>query len=145
MRNAGFHELRPFLDKAEASVEAAGLRLRMQGQIPLVLPVRLFQQSLQQCAADTLAAPIRPYRHAAKLTIRQQTAGTDGDAAAVAGDHMTAHRIAQVALDVARNLLLIDKHRVAHQACRLSEFLPRPDGDAELDNIDRRIQRDHVE
>jgi hypothetical protein len=32
VRNPGFHEFRPFLDEAEAPVEAAGMSLRVQGQ-----------------------------------------------------------------------------------------------------------------
>jgi uncharacterized protein with NRDE domain len=36
VRNPGFHEFRPFLDEAEAPVETAGMRLRVQGQVPQV-------------------------------------------------------------------------------------------------------------
>ena len=103
-------------DEAVPGIERDGLDLGVERDAVAPLLAGDPQQRMQQCAADAAAAPIAQHRHAPDPALRRQSRGTDGAAAAVAGEHMPAARVEVIQLQRDRHALFLHEHALAHRA-----------------------------
>src|SRR5438309_983674 len=124
--------LRADRDEAEPLIEALGVHLREELDLPVApLPSSLHQTQQQGCT-DSLPARFARHRDPPDVPVRQQASRSQRSTRRSRRQRMNADRIHRVEFQFERNALLRDKHLQTDASRLLSKLVPRAQPDLKI-------------
>jgi len=139
--NPGLQELLSPPAETEAPVKTGCLGLRVEHRAHHRAPACALQHGRQQRSSHSLPAPILQHRHAPDASVGEKARRTDRIAHGITGDRVLARVVPFVPFELARDLLLVDEHSLAHRARERQRFVPSHDANGELCRHERLIIR----
>ena len=131
MRNVGVIKLIPLCNKTMQNVKALCVRLRMQHDALKPLPAGLFDQRIQECAANTQPTNGPTHRHATDMPIRQQASGSDCRTRLIKRHRMHRGRVQCIDFNFDGHFLLLHEHFQANRARLVAKIFPRAQSDCQ--------------